>query len=135
MPGQTATVAEPGAPEEAATVVLRPTVTDPTQKTADVRLAFAGPTTLAMDAVVDVAILIDQHENVLAIPRGAVQRDDEASFVLVAGADNLAHRKAVQVGFATRDQIQILSGLAAGDRVITSGFDLVGDGTPITIER
>jgi RND family efflux transporter MFP subunit len=135
LPGQAATVAAPGAPGEAATVVVRPTEPDSTGRTAEVRLAFAAPTTLTLDAVVDVAIVIDQHENVLVVPRVAVLRDDEASFVLVAGSDNVAHRKVVQVGFATRDQIEILTGIAAGDRVITSGFDQIGDGSAIVIER
>jgi hypothetical protein len=39
------------------------------------------------------------------------------------------------VGVATKTQIQILSGIAAGDKVITSGFDQISDGTAILIER
>lgn len=134
-PGLAATIAAPGAPGEPGTVAMRSTIADPTTRTADLRLSFAGPTTLALGDTVDVDVVIDQHPDLLIVPRAAILHDEETSFVYVAGDDNIAHRKAVQVGMSTKTQVQILSGIAAGDRVITSGLDQIGDGTAILIER
>jgi RND family efflux transporter MFP subunit len=136
VPGLPVMVSALGAPPEPATIALMPTV-DAEGRTAELRLGFVGKTALTLDSVVDVEMIVDQRPDVLSIPRKAVQRDEEASvsYVLVAGADNIAHRKVVTVGFGTRDQIQILTGIAAGDRVILNGFDLLSDGSAITIER
>jgi RND family efflux transporter MFP subunit len=135
-PGLPITVAAPGTPPERVTVAAMPAA-DPKEMTVELRLGFPAKTALTRDAVVDVEFVVDQRPDVLAIPRKAVQRDEEAnaSYVLVAGADNIAHKHVVTVGFGTRDQIQILSGIAAGDRVITSGFDQIGDGSSITVSR
>jgi len=136
VPGLPITVAAPGAPPEPVTIALMPTVNAEAQS-AELRLGFAGKTTLTVDSVVDVELIVDQRPDVLIIPRRAIQRDEEASisYVMVAGTDNIAHKKVITVGFGTRDQIQILTGIAAGDRVILSGFDLIADGSAITIER
>jgi len=40
---------------------------------------------------------------------------------MVAGSDNKAHQKTVKTGIRQGDQVQILDGLAEGERVITSG--------------
>lgn len=134
-PGMPATIVPPGAPGEPGTVVMRSTTADPTTRTADLRLTFAGPTALALGAQVDIEVVIDRHPDVLVLPRAAIQHEDDTSFVYVAGADNLAHRRPVQLGYGTKIQVQILSGIAAGDRVITSAFDQIGEGTAILIAR
>ena len=136
VPGLPVMVAAPGAPPEPATIALMPAV-DSEGRSAELRLGFVGKTALTLDSVVDVEMIVDQRPDALIIPRKAVQRDEEASvsYVLLAGSDNLAHRKIVTVGFGTRDQIQILTGIAAGDRVILNGFDLLSDGSAITVER
>lgn len=134
-PGMPASIVPPGGPGEPGTVAMRSTVADPTTRTAELRLSFTGPTTLALGAPVDVDIVIATHPDLLIVPRAAIQHDDDTSFVYVAGADNVAHRKAVQIGIGTRTQVQILSGITAGEKVITSGFDQIADGTPILAER
>jgi membrane fusion protein (multidrug efflux system) len=100
-----------------------------------VRFSFAGPTKLKRDDVVDVDVTLDERPDVLIVPRNAIQRDDDVTYVMVAGADNVAHRRVVQVGFSTRTESQILSGVAAGDRVITSGLDQISDGSAVLVEK
>jgi multidrug efflux system membrane fusion protein len=71
----------------------------------------------------------------LIIPRRALQREEDVTFVMVAGDDNHAHPKPLQVGFTTRDEIQIVSGLTAGERVITTGLDQISDGSAIVVSK
>lgn len=134
-PGLPVTVAAPGLPGEPATIASMPAVLEPDVRTADVRLSFAGPTALKREAVVDVEIVLEARPGVLIVPRRALQREEDVTYVMVAGDDNLAHRKPVQVGFTTRDEIQIVSGLTAGERVITSGLDQVSDGAAIIVGK
>jgi multidrug efflux pump subunit AcrA (membrane-fusion protein) len=53
---------------------------------------------------------------------------------MIAGSDNKAHQKTVKTGIKQGDQVQILEGLAEGDRVITSGAYGLPDNTKIRVE-
>jgi hypothetical protein len=69
------------------------------------------------------------------VPASAIFRSEEAGdYVLVAGNDNKAHQKKVQVGIRNKDTAQVVSGIDAGEAVITSGGYGVPDGTQIKIE-
>jgi hypothetical protein len=54
--------------------------------------------------------------------------------VLLAGSDNKAHQKKVQIGIRNKESAQIVGGINAGDPVITSGGYALPDGTQIKIE-
>jgi hypothetical protein len=70
------------------------------------------------------------------VPAAAIFHSEEAGdYVLVVGSDNKAHQKKVQVGIRNKDSAQIVSGIAEGDPVITSGGYAVPDGTKIKIEN
>jgi HlyD family secretion protein len=71
----------------------------------------------------------------IVVPAAAVFRSEEAGdYVLVAGSDGKAHQKKVQVGIRNKDSAQILSGINAGDPVITMGGYGLPDGTLVKIE-
>jgi HlyD family secretion protein len=71
----------------------------------------------------------------IVVPAAAVFRSEEAGdYVLVAGNDGKAHQKKVQVGIRNKDAAQIVSGIIAGDPVITTGGYGVPDGTQVKIE-
>jgi RND family efflux transporter MFP subunit len=131
QPGHPATVQSPAGAPEPAIVAARTPPTDAATPTGSVRLGFTAPTTLTLDTVVQAELVLEERRDVLVVPSAAVQRDGEGPFVLVAGDDGLAHRRAVRTGLAVLTTIQIAGGLEAGERVIVSGFDRVGDGTPI----
>lgn len=54
------------------------------------------------------------------VPKQAVRSADGTDYVFVV-RDGLAERRAVRVGAANGDQIEVLSGLAAGERVVVAG--------------
>jgi len=135
QPGQRATVVSGTNPAgEQATVVSRPSVNDPAATSVEVRLAFVTPTTLPVDTPVQVEILVAERSNVVVLtPATLLKAEDGTSFVMIAGADARAHRRNVSVGLATRDRVEITSGLSAGERIIVKGLDQLSDGTPIAI--
>jgi multidrug efflux pump subunit AcrA (membrane-fusion protein) len=69
------------------------------------------------------------------VPNNAIfQSNDGVNYVMVAGSDNIAHQKNVQLGIRGVIETQITSGLNAGESVITSGGYGLPDKTKIKIE-
>ena len=53
---------------------------------------------------------------------------------MLAGSDGRAHQKAVKLGIRNGDDVQILEGVTAGDKVVASGAYGLPDKTKIKIE-
>ena len=136
QPGHTATIVGPAGGEGAAArSVTRSAQVATGSATGDVRLAFGKPTLLPAGTAVEITILAEERKNVLVIPSEAVVHDGDQTFVYVAGSDNKAHRHAVTLGLATRETVEVKSGISAGDQVITKGHDGLPDGAAITITK
>jgi multidrug efflux system membrane fusion protein len=82
---------------------------------------------------VNVRLLVDTLRQVLVVPTAAVQRGPNGTFAYVAGEDSTATVRPVTV--AQQDDVQavIVSGIDDGERVITTGFARLNDGTKVTI--
>ena len=80
-----------------------------------------------------VEILYDLHEDVPVIPRSAVITEDDQSHVFVINEDNSASRRAVQLGFEDKGLIEVLSGLAEGESVVTAGKGSLSDDAQVEI--
>lgn len=75
-------------------------------------------------------------KDAVAVPTASVFKNgDGAYYVLLAGRDNKAHQKPVQLGVKNTELTQIASGIEAGDPVITSGGFAIPDGTSIRVEK
>jgi RND family efflux transporter MFP subunit len=129
-PGQTATVMSDAEPAPATVTNVIGTMA-PAAVTGEVRLTFTQPVTLAVDAPVNIEILIDQRTNALAVPTSAVAHDDLGTYVMIAGDDRRAHRRTVRPGLVTQALTQIVDGIAPGDRVIVGHLADVSDGSAI----
>lgn len=66
----------------------------------------------------------------LLAPRAAVVETDGARHVFVV-ADGKASRRAVQLGLAEGDRVQVLDGLADGEQVVVVGQNTLTDGAPV----
>ena len=74
-------------------------------------------------------------KDALTVPASAVYKsEDGAEYVVLAGSDNHTVIKNVQVGIRAKNRVQIVDGLAAGDKVIISGGYGLPDKTQIKIE-
>jgi RND family efflux transporter MFP subunit len=136
VPGQAATVrAIAGSVDEQAVVASKPAAADANAPTGEVRLSFVAGSILPIDTPVSAEILLEQRTDAIVVPATAVQRDELASYVMVAADDNRARRRDVRVGLVTRDQAQIAAGLDAGERVIVGGLQDVEDGSLIAYRK
>jgi len=85
---------------------------------------------------VEVSITAKTVKDALVVPTQAVFKNSEgADYVLLAGSDEKAHQKTVQLGIRNSDLAQIAGGINPGDPVITTGGYAVPDGTQIKIEK
>lgn len=99
--------------------------------TLGVRATFANADeTLWPGAIVNVRVTLRNEDNVVAIPREAVQMSQRGSFVFVV-VDGVAKMQPVTVGRGVDKDVVILSGLNGGESVITDGQLLVVDGAKV----
>jgi cobalt-zinc-cadmium efflux system membrane fusion protein len=130
--GQAARIVVPGLPDPVAGRVLsRPVAVDQNGVAGDVRVAFDAPTALAAGLPVRVEIVAERREGALAVPTSALVREDDDVFVMVAGPDGKAHKRAVSIGLATPSLSEVTAGLKAGDAVIVQGQQELPDNAPI----
>lgn len=85
---------------------------------------------------VELAMTAKTAKDAVVVPANAVFKNPEggADYVVLAGSDQKAHWKTVQIGLRNSDQAQIVSGINAGDPVISSGGYALPDNTKIKIE-
>jgi HlyD family secretion protein len=109
---------------------------DPGSTTIEVWVEATKPDpALKPGMTVEVAMTAKMVKDGLVVPTPAVFKNSEgADYVLLAGSDGHAHLKTVQVGLRNSELTQIVSGVIAGDPVITSGGYALPDGTQIKIE-
>jgi len=81
----------------------------------------------------NVRLLIDTLKQVVTIPTGAVQRGPTGTFVYVIKDDNSATIRAIVVQKQDETQTVVKSGVAAQDRVVTTGFARLTDGSKVTV--
>jgi macrolide-specific efflux system membrane fusion protein len=64
-----------------------------------------------------VNVLLEERENVIAIPNSTVRRDRQGTYTFVM-QDGVRLRKDIRVGYRGRDYTEVVQGLDEGDRVI-----------------
>jgi RND family efflux transporter MFP subunit len=71
------------------------------------------------------------------VPSTAVQEDDKGRFLYVledtGPGEGLAHRRNISVGELTAQGIEIVEGLAPGERVITAGVTRISEGLAVRV--
>jgi multidrug efflux system membrane fusion protein len=82
---------------------------------------------------VNVRLLADTLRQVVVIPTAALQRGPNGTFVYVISPDDSATMRPVTVTQQDDTQAVIATGLKTGERVVTTGFARLTDGTKITL--
>ena len=73
--------------------------------------------------------------NAIIIPINLIQNDEKGKFIYVATSENgklIARKRAVTIGEFYANNIEILSGLAAGEQMVTEGYQALYDGQNLT---
>ena len=73
-------------------------------------------------------------QQLLVIPREALTESIKNASVYVV-ADNIARQRTIQTGVEFGGNIQVISGLLPGDKVVTSGQINLKDGSPVSVTK
>jgi RND family efflux transporter MFP subunit len=88
----------------------------------------AGDSRLFQGMSGSVDVQVESIPDALTVPIEAVLTNGSAKTVFIVGADDTVHARAVTVGASTDTSAQVLTGLSAGDRVVTTGASGLSDG-------
>ena len=82
-------------------------------------------------------VLITTHQNAVIVPRDSLVKYDNnylAYIVEKQGNKYVAVKRDVKVGIFDDDKVEIISGLKAGDRLISKGTEFVREGSTVSID-
>ncbi|WP_404535050.1 efflux RND transporter periplasmic adaptor subunit [Dyella agri] len=89
--------------------------------------------TLFPNEFVNVQLLVDTQKNAVLVPTPAVQNGAPGDYVYLVNADDTVSVHKVALGPSDGKNTVILSGLAAGQTVVTDGTDRLSDGATIKL--
>jgi HlyD family secretion protein len=135
--GDQGTMTVPGIEEpiEGKVTVVSPAL-DPNSTTVEVWLeAKNSKQALKPGTSVQLSLTAQTVKDALVVPASSVITTPEgATAVMLAGTDGRAHQKVVKVGIRNGDDVQIVEGVTASDKVIATGAYGLPDKTKIKIE-
>jgi HlyD family secretion protein len=131
----------PSADRQKATVRVR-IAFEPSTRSGSPRAASGGDKLdprILPDMGVKVSFLRDEDPQAaapavrLSVPKAAVKSVDGRTVVFVVNADRV-ERRAIRAGFESGDQVEVLSGISAGERVVIEGPVTLKDGDRVKIQ-
>lgn len=130
--GDPASIAVGNADIQGKVSVVSPAL-DPGSQTVQVWIQAPDPgDRLKPGATVQVRMVAETVPNALVVPAAAaLTASDGSTSVMVIGSDSRAHQTSVKTGIQQGDEVQILSGLVAGQQVVTDGAYGLPDGTKV----
>lgn len=134
--GNPATIAVPGLEKPlAGKVTLVNAAADPNSTTIEVWVQAVNPgQEMKPGFTGTIAVVARTVNDALVIPAAALQPPTDGNYtVMIAGADNHAQQRKVQVGIRNGDEAQITDGIKEGEKVITNGAFGLPDKTAIKI--
>ncbi|QBB71886.1 HlyD family efflux transporter periplasmic adaptor subunit [Pseudolysobacter antarcticus] len=102
------------------------------QVTGRVRFSDKVPEGLRQNQRLSTRILLDEHPNVLMVERGSFVDTGGGRFAYVV-KDGIAEKRKIQIGAAGLDSVEIVSGVAAGERIVVSGSDAFNDAAQVIV--
>jgi multidrug efflux pump subunit AcrA (membrane-fusion protein) len=109
-------------------------VLDPSSRTLRIRLRFdKSDERIRAGMFATVSLVTSSRRDVPVIPRSSVINTYGSWIVFVVDEDNIARRKVITLGLENETSIEVLSGIAAGDRLVSSGQNFLSDGDPVRV--
>jgi hypothetical protein len=109
-------------------------VLDPATRTAPIEVEIPNPGfKLKPGMYARVTVTTDERKDALVVPTNAVVDYTGRRGVFVASGDSTVSFRPVRVGIEESEQIEILDGVAEGDRVVTTGAGGLRDGDRVLL--
>ena len=109
---------------------------DPATGTVKLKAQFANTGyALFPNQFVNTRMLIDVRKGVVIIPTAGVQHGTQGTFVYVVKTDGTVAMRLVKAGQSQGEDSEIVSGLTAGEVVVTDGADKLRDGGKVEVAQ
>lgn len=81
------------------------------------------------------SIQISVHKDTVIVPKDALITDGNGSsdHTVYTISESKARLKTVKIGFQTREEAEVLSGISAGDELVVGGQDRLSDGVKVNV--
>ena len=132
LPGAAARVTS--VPEPIRLVVVTRAIPNANGTDAVARLTFEPGAVMPVDTRVDIEIEGEEHVQAVLVPAGAILGTGSQTAVWIA-AGNRAERRLVTTGLVDAENVEIVSGVEAGELVITRGQTGLADGETISVDQ
>jgi len=103
---------------------------DPLSRTFTVKLTLPADSGLRSGLYGKAQFVVGTREAIV-IPRSAVKERGQLQGVFVVDQDSTAAWRLIRTGKSTADQIEVLSGLAAGERLVVDGSTQIAEGNRV----
>jgi len=80
----------------------------------------------------NLSLALGKPRETVMIPEEAIMRSGDVDSVFVAGEGDKAELRTVRLGTRFEGEVEILDGVAAGDRVVVRGVQKIGPGAPLS---
>lgn len=121
-------------PFSAKVIAIEPSIDEMTRNL-KVRAVIQNPNSkLVPGAYVKVQLKLKETPNAIMIPSSAVIPDDRATKVVITDSSK-AKFVSIEIGVRTESEVQVLSGIKAGDTVLTTGLLQVKPDMPVKIKK
>lgn len=106
---------------------------DPVSRTVTVRALMPNEHGYLRPGMFLTVTLLKEDVEALMVPEQAIVPERSRQFVFVVGPDGVVDRREVQTGRRRPGEVEILGGIAAGDRVIVEGTQKARPGQPVEV--
>lgn len=114
-------------------VVSIDTRVDPVSRTITVRALVPNSERRLRPGMFLTVTLLKDDVRSLMVPEQAIVPERSSQYIFVVGADNVVERREVHSGRRRPGEVEILDGLAPGERVIVEGTQKVRPGQQVTV--
>jgi len=111
---------------------------DPMNRTFKVETKLGGVKNVKPNMIAKLSITDYIKNNAIAVPSNVIQKTDRESFVMLVTTKNnksVAEKRIITTGKNNGSETEVLSGLNAGDVLITNGFQELIDGQSIEVNN
>jgi len=106
---------------------------DPVTRSIQVRALISNPDRALKPGVLMQVALLRNPRDALVVPEAALLHRGHEHFVMRLGDGDLVGRRTVEIGARRPGEVEILTGLSAGDRVVVDGTNKVRAGQKVQI--
>lgn len=109
---------------------------DPATGTVKMRALFDNKNeSLFPNQFVNIKLILDVRNDALLVPIAAILRGKPGTYVYVIRTDNSVTVRPLTLGAEMGDEVEVLSGLQAGEKIVVEGSDNLREGSKVTMRE